>query len=68
MNRFASSILCSAEELTALVNEIGDEAPILVGDLLDRVSPLRRPIYYRTIAWLAKLDIVRISGLGSLVN
>ena len=63
MNGFAAHLLCSEQERVALIDAIADEAPLLVGDLLERVTPDRRAIYRRTLGWLAKMDVIRVPGL-----
>jgi alpha-maltose-1-phosphate synthase len=68
MNRFASCVACSEEEVSALVDVIADEAPVLIGDLLERVPTVNRPIYFRTLGWLAKMDVIRITGLAALLE
>jgi alpha-maltose-1-phosphate synthase len=65
MNGFSAHLLCSEQERAVLIDAIADEAPVLVGDLLERVAPDRRAVYRRTLGWLAKMDVIRVPGLTS---
>jgi len=65
MNHFAGQILSTPRELFDLLAAIADEAPILVGDLLKLVLPKNRVHALRSLAWLAKMDAIRIDGINT---
>jgi glycosyltransferase involved in cell wall biosynthesis len=63
INRFATSSLPTLEEFGQIFGSIGSR-PMQVDELLDTLGPCDRPTLLRGLAWLCKMDLLRISAAG----
>jgi glycosyltransferase involved in cell wall biosynthesis len=63
INRFATSSLPSLEEFGQIFGSI-ESRPMQVDELLDTLGPCDRPTLLRGLAWLCKMDLLRISAAG----
>jgi glycosyltransferase involved in cell wall biosynthesis len=63
INRFASSSLPTLEEFGQIFGSI-ESRPMQVDELLDTLGPCDRPTLLRGLAWLCKMDLLRISAAG----
>ncbi len=64
MNSFALPLLLSASERKTLLEAIANQVRVQIGDLVDHVPRERQAAFYRTLGWLAKMDLIRLEGLG----
>ncbi|MCS0588559.1 glycosyltransferase family 4 protein [Massilia norwichensis] len=60
INRFAAASLPTLEEFGQIFGSIGSR-PMQVDELLDTLGPCDRPTLLRGLAWLCKMDLLRIS-------
>lgn len=60
INRFARNSLPTLEEFGQIFGSIGSR-PMQVDELLDTLGPCDRPALLRGLAWLCKMDLLRIS-------
>jgi glycosyltransferase involved in cell wall biosynthesis len=60
INRFATAPLPTLEEFGQIFGSIGSR-PMQVDELLDTLGPCDRPALLRGLAWLCKMDLLRIS-------
>ncbi len=60
--RLAAAPLLSGLEIEALIAALPVDRPVLVGQLMARFGPEQRPMLERALVWLAKFDLVRLSG------
>jgi glycosyltransferase involved in cell wall biosynthesis len=63
INRFAASSLPTLEEFGQIFGSI-ESRPMQVDELLDTLGPCDRPTLLRGLAWLCKMDLLRISAAG----
>jgi glycosyltransferase involved in cell wall biosynthesis len=63
INRFAAASLPTLEEFGLIFGSI-ESRPMQVDELLDTLGPCDRPTLLRGLAWLYKMDLLRI-GAGS---
>jgi glycosyltransferase involved in cell wall biosynthesis len=63
INRFATSSLPTLEEFGEIFGSI-ESRPMQVDELLDTLGPCDRPTLLRGLAWLCKMDLLRISAAG----
>jgi glycosyltransferase involved in cell wall biosynthesis len=63
INRFASSSLPTLEEFGQIFGSI-ESRPMQVDELLDTLGHCDRPTLLRGLAWLCKMDLLRISAAG----
>jgi glycosyltransferase involved in cell wall biosynthesis len=63
INRFATSSLPTLEEFGQIFGSI-ESRPMQVDELLDTLGPCDRPTLLRGLAWLCKMDLLRISAAG----
>lgn len=61
INRFAHASLPTLEEFGQIFGSIGSR-PMQVDELLDALGPCDRPTLLRGLAWLCKMDLLRISA------
>lgn len=59
INRFAASSLPTLEEFGLLFGAIGPR-PVEVEELIDMLGPCDRPTLLRGLAWLCKMDLMRV--------
>lgn len=59
INRFATSSLPTLEEFGQIFGSI-ESRPTQVDELLDTLGPCDRPMLLRGLAWLCKMDLLRI--------
>jgi glycosyltransferase involved in cell wall biosynthesis len=59
INRFASSSLPTLEDFGRLFGAIGPR-PVEVEELIDTLGPCDRPTLLRGLAWLCKMDLLRV--------
>lgn len=59
INRFASASLPTLEEFGRLFGAIGPR-PVEVEELIDTLGPCDRPTLLRGLAWLCKMDLLRV--------
>lgn len=64
LNRFTVASLPTLEEFGQIFGSIGSR-PMQVDELLDALGPCDRPALLRGLAWLAKMDLLRIRAAGS---
>lgn len=60
INRFAAASLPTLEEFGQIFGSIGSR-PMQIDELLDTLGPCDRPTLLRGLAWLCKMDLLRIS-------
>jgi glycosyltransferase involved in cell wall biosynthesis/Flp pilus assembly protein TadD len=60
MNAFAAVVLLTADEQEAILRKLEEEGPLNVYALAELIPTERRYLLSRTVAWLAKMDIVRL--------
>jgi hypothetical protein len=60
INRFAHASLPTLEEFGQIFGSIGSR-PMQVDELLDTLGPCDRSTLLRGLAWLCKMDLLRIS-------
>ena len=60
MNTFAAIVLLAADEQEAILRKLEEEGPLNVYALAELIPTERRYLLSRTVAWLAKMDIVRL--------
>lgn len=60
INRFATAALPTLEEFGLIFGAIGPR-PMQVAELVDTLGPCDRPTLLRGLAWLCKMDLLRIS-------
>jgi glycosyltransferase involved in cell wall biosynthesis len=60
INRFAQASLPTLEEFGQIFGSIGSR-PMQVDELLDTLGPCDRPTLLRGLAWLCKMDLLRIA-------
>jgi glycosyltransferase involved in cell wall biosynthesis len=60
INRFAAASLPTLEEFGQIFGSI-ESRPTQVAELLDTLGPCDRPTLLRGLAWLCKMDLLRIS-------
>ncbi|WP_051971832.1 glycosyltransferase family 4 protein [Massilia sp. 9096] len=60
INRFAQASLPTLEEFGLIFGSI-ESQPMQVDELLDTLGPCDRPTLLRGLAWLCKMDLLRIS-------
>jgi len=60
INRFAAASLPTLEEFGQIFGSI-ESRPMQVDELLDTLGPCDRPTLLRGLAWLCKMDLLRIS-------
>lgn len=63
INRFATASLPTLEEFGLIFGSIGSR-PMQVDELLDTLGPCDRPTLLRGLAWLCKMDLLRIRADG----
>jgi len=63
MNTFAGDRLAPLPEIKAMLARIAAEGPLVVGKLLDGVSPDRHGLVLRSLGWLGKMGLVAFEGL-----
>jgi glycosyltransferase involved in cell wall biosynthesis len=63
INRFAASSLPTLEEFGQIFGSI-ESRPMQVDELLDTLGHCDRPTLLRGLAWLCKMDLLRISAAG----
>jgi glycosyltransferase involved in cell wall biosynthesis len=63
INRFAAASLPTLEEFGLIFGSIESE-PMQVAELLDTLGPRDRPTLLRGLAWLCKMDLLRIRAAG----
>ena len=63
INCFATSSLPTLEEFGQIFGSI-ESRPMQVDELLDALGPCDRPTLLRGLAWLCKMDLLRISAAG----
>lgn len=63
INRFAGSSLPTLEEFGQIFGSI-ESRPTQVDELLDTLGPCDRQTLLRGLAWLCKMDLLRISAAG----
>ncbi len=63
LNRFTVASLPTLEEFGQIFGSIGSR-PMQVDELLDALGPCDRPALLRGLAWLAKMDLLRIRAAG----
>ncbi|MGJ7916867.1 glycosyltransferase family 4 protein [Massilia sp. LXY-6] len=63
INRFAASSFPTLEEFGQIFGSI-ESRPMQVAELLDTLGPCDRPTLQRGLAWLCKMDLLRISAAG----
>jgi glycosyltransferase involved in cell wall biosynthesis len=63
INRFAASSFPTLEEFGQIFGSI-ESRPTQVDELLDTLGPCDRPTLLRGLAWLCKMDLLRISAAG----
>jgi len=63
INRFAAASLPTLEEFGQIFGSI-ESRPMQVDELLDTLGPCDRPTLLRGLAWLCKMDLLRISAAG----
>jgi len=63
INCFATSSLPTLEEFGQIFGSI-ESRPMQVDELLDTLGPCDRPTLLRGLAWLCKMDLLRISASG----
>jgi glycosyltransferase involved in cell wall biosynthesis len=63
INRFAASSLPTLEEFGQIFGSI-ESRPTQVDELLDTLGPCDRPTLLRGLAWLCKMDLLRIGAAG----
>jgi glycosyltransferase involved in cell wall biosynthesis len=61
INRFAHASLPTLEEFGQIFGAIGSR-PMQVDELLDALGPCDRPTLLRGLAWLCKMDLLRIGA------
>jgi alpha-maltose-1-phosphate synthase len=61
INRFAHASLPTLEEFGQIFGSI-ESRPMQVDELLDALGPCDRPALLRGLAWLCKMDLLRISA------
>lgn len=59
INRFASASLPTLEDFGRLFGAIGPQ-PVEVEELVDTLGPCDRPTLLRGLAWLCKMDLLRV--------
>ena len=64
INRFASAALPTLEEFGQIFGSI-ESRPMQVDELLDTLGPCDRPTLLRGLAWLCKMDLLRIGSVQS---
>lgn len=64
MNSFAAPLLCSVDEQRQMLDLISREVSATAGELVDALPAERAAAAYRTLGWLAKLDVLRIPGIA----
>jgi len=63
INRFAAASLPTLEEFGLIFGSI-ESQPMQVDELLDTLGPCDRPTLLRGLAWLCKMDLLRIRADG----
>jgi glycosyltransferase involved in cell wall biosynthesis len=63
INRFATPSLPTLEEFGQIFGSI-ESRPMQVDELLDALGPCDRPTLLRGLAWLCKMDLLRIGAAG----
>jgi hypothetical protein len=63
INRFAAPSLPTLEEFGQIFGSI-ESRPMQVDELLDALGPCDRPTLLRGLAWLCKMDLLRIGAAG----
>jgi len=63
INRFAAASLPTLEEFGLIFGSI-ESQPMQVDELLDTLGPCDRPTLLRGLAWLGKMDLLRIRAAG----
>lgn len=63
INRFAAASLPTLEEFGLIFGSI-ESQPMQVDELLDTLGPCDRPTLLRGLAWLCKMDLLRIRASG----
>lgn len=63
INRFAQAALPTLEEFGLIFGSI-ESQPMQVDELLDTLGPCDRPTLLRGLAWLCKMDLLRIRADG----
>lgn len=63
INRFATSSLPTLEEFGQIFGSI-ESRPMQVDELVDALGPCDRPTLLRGLAWLCKMDLLRIGAAG----
>ena len=63
INRFAAASLPTLEEFGLIFGSI-ESRPMQVDELLDTLGPCDRPTLLRGLAWLYKMDLLRIGAAG----
>jgi len=61
INRFAHASLPTLEEFGQIFGSI-ESRPMQVDELLDALGPCDRPTLLRGLAWLCKMDLLRITA------
>ena len=61
INRFAAASLPTLEDFGQLFGAIGPR-PVEVEELIDTLGPCDRPTLLRGLAWLCKMDLLRVVG------
>lgn len=64
LNRFTVASLPTLEEFGQIFGSI-ESRPMQVDELLDALGPCDRPALLRGLAWLAKMDLLRIRAAGA---
>lgn len=64
INRFAAASLPTLEEFGLIFGSI-ESQPMQVDELLDTLGPCDRPTLLRGLAWLCKMDLLRIRAGGA---
>ncbi|MHB1036192.1 MAG: glycosyltransferase family 4 protein [Pirellulales bacterium] len=60
---FAAAVLATHDECAAVMAQLR-KGPCAVAAILDAVSSDRRPAILRALGWLAKTDLIRVSGVA----
>jgi hypothetical protein len=61
INRYAHAALPTLEEFGQIFGSI-ESRPMQVDELLDALGPCDRPTLLRGLAWLCKMDLLRIAA------
>lgn len=70
MNDFAAAFLAPAGDMVALLRRLDEGGPATAANLLAAAPEQLRPLLHRSLGWLAKMGLVRITPVptGSQVG